>query len=115
MGFKSLLLFILGVFAVFIAYSINTNTPLDSIDVYQTVSVNNPSWFDIEYRHASNKPYMLVTSSDKNQEPYVSYQPRFRVVDYGTYHEIDSLKCLRLKQMKWDIYHLEKLNKKSCD
>ena len=114
MGFKTLLLFILGVFAIliaFITYAIKTNSPLDMIDIYQTVSVNNPSEIDVKYYHTSKKPYMLVTSSEDVEDVY-PYDPRFKVVDYGTYHEIDSLKCLRFKQMKWKVYHLEKLNKK---
>jgi hypothetical protein len=117
MGFKSLLVFILGVFAmliVFIAYAISTNSPLDNIDVYQTVSVNKADAFDIRFRGISNKPYILVTSSEDVEDVY-PYDPRFKIVDYGTYHEIDSLKCLRFKQMKCKVYHLEKLNEKTCD
>jgi len=37
------------------------------------------------------------------------------VIDYGTYREIDRLKCIRYKQMQWKMYHLEKLNEKSCE
>jgi hypothetical protein len=63
-------------------------------------------------RPITNKPYMLVTSSEE-QESFGS-DPTYIIVDYGTYHEIDSLKCVRYKQMQWKLYHLDKLNEKSC-
>lgn len=59
------------------------------------------------------KPYMMVTKSDDYSDLYY-VEPKYKVVDYGTYHEIDSLKCVRYKQMQWKMYHLDKLNEKSC-
>ena len=59
------------------------------------------------------KPYMLVTAS--SEVGYSYSDPNFKVIDYGTYHEIDSLKCVRYKQMQWRMYHLDKLSKKSCE
>lgn len=60
-----------------------------------------------------NKPYKLITVSDK--EAYMYSEPNFRTEDYGTYHEIDSLKCIRYKQMQWKMYYLDKLNEKDCN
>jgi hypothetical protein len=59
------------------------------------------------------KPYVMVTKSDDYSDFYY-VEPRYKVVDYGTYHEIDSLKCIRYKQMQWKMYYLDKLREKSC-
>lgn len=58
------------------------------------------------------KPYVMITDSE---EPNDSDEPTYRVIDYGTYHEIDSLKCIRYKQMQWKLYYLDKLKEKSCE
>lgn len=84
--------------------SVRPTTAEDRVEVYDSI---------IEfYTHERvRKPYVLVTQSEDDR--YV--QPKFRVIDYGTYKEIDSLKCIRYKQMQWKMYHLEKLNEKSCE
>ena len=67
---------------------------------------------DMSMNEQVKKPYALITQSE---ECGFGEEPTFETIDYGTYHEIDSLKCIRYKQMQWKLYHLDKLNEKSCE
>jgi hypothetical protein len=67
---------------------------------------------DMSMNERVKKPYALITQSE---ETIYGEEPTFETIDYGTYHEIDSLKCVRYKQMQWKLYHLDKLNEKSCE
>jgi hypothetical protein len=77
----------------------------DIVDVYDTLC-------DFTFHERVKKPYVLITESE---EAEFMEEPTFRMIDYGTYREIDSLKCIRYKQMQWKMYHLDKLNEKSCE
>ena len=121
--FKRMVIFIFMVFAILLGLSllaksqegilvpyepyqtIRPTTYIDVVEVYDSI-------IDFKISERVNKPYALITSSEEggwNTNPIYSF------VDYGTYREIDSLKCIRYKQMQWKMYYLDKLNEKDCD
>ena len=86
--------------------SVRPTTTEDKVEIYDA-----DGW---SYDKRINKPYLLITKSDESSEFYYK-KPRFVTFDYGTFKEIDSLKCVRYKQMQWKMYKLDKLNEKSCE
>ena len=92
---------------------------LNNINPIQSVRATNnfdfESYYDTTFDMTSyrqiKKPYILITESESNGID----EPTYKFVDYGTYKEIDSLKCVRYKQMQWKIYFLNKLNEKDCE
>lgn len=117
------IIFIVTLFIMLFAFSIfgdKHQSVLNQYEPYQEVRPTN--YYDTEIVYLKSidctiteqvkKPYVLVTASSKVGYSYDD--PNFKVIDYGSYKEIDSLKCLRYKQMQWKMYHLDKLNEKSC-
>jgi len=112
--------FILLICIIFLSIGVSDNSVLEIYKPYQSVRpitiYDTESYYDDfldMYRDRPiTKPYMLVTAS--SEVGYSYSEPNFKVIDYGTYHEIDSLKCVRYKQMQWKMYHLDKLNEKIC-
>ncbi len=52
------------------------------------------------------KKLKLITFIEDNSIPTKT--------DYGTFEEIDSIKCIRYREMKISNYKLKKINKKTC-
>jgi len=76
----------------------------DSVEVYDSI-------IHCTQNKIVTKPYVLVTMSEDGGW---ATKAIYKYIDYGTYREIDSVKCIRYKQMQWKMYQLEKLNEKSC-
>lgn len=121
--FKKIVIFIGFMFLTLISLTILGNSKKSVLSNYSPIQeVRATNDFDteeiyLEYIECSiservKKPYVLTTISE---ETSYGSEPTFKTVDYGTYKEIDSLKCLRYKQMQWKMYHLDKLNEKSCE
>ena len=85
--------------------TVRPTTHNDRVEVYDSL-------IDFNVMRRVTKPYVLVTESEKAE---FMEEPTFRMIDYGTYREIDSLKCIRYKQMQWKLYYLDKLKEKSCN
>jgi hypothetical protein len=104
----------------FSMYGYEQSSVLAPYDPYQEVRPTNHfdteviylKSIDVNMDERVKKPYALITQSEKT---IYGEEPTFETIDYGTYNEIDSLKCVRYKQMQWKLYHLDKLNEKSCE
>ena len=117
-----ILVFIGVLFIMLFSFSIFGDTHQSVLNQYEPYQIVRPTnYFDTEEIYLKSidmsmnqqikKPYALITQSE---EVGFGNKPTFETIDYGTYHEIDSLKCIRYKQMQWKMYHLEKLNEKNC-
>ena len=85
--------------------TVRPTTYNDKVEVYDSL-------IDFTVMRRVTKPYVLITESE---EAEFMEEPTFKTIDYGTFKEIDSLKCIRYKEMQWKMYHLDKLNEKSCE
>jgi hypothetical protein len=121
--FKKIILFIAIVFVILVSLSLLAKSQEGVLVPYrphQTIrpTTNNDTelYYDTlseSYRHVPiNRGYVLITMSEDGGWATL---PIYKTVDYGTYHEIDSLKCVRYKQMQWKMYYLDKLNEKDCN
>ena len=117
---KQIILFFLLFFGLIIFFIVYGNTNGNDLTEYEPIQIVRPTTNDDEVlvydsilefmvTETVNKPYVLVTQSEESDIP------NFKIVDYGTYREIDSLKCIRYEQMQWKMCYLDKLNEKSCN
>ena len=121
--FKKILLIVSFVFVLLISFTIFSTVTANPLSKYKPYQVVRPTRFDdrvevydsiIDFTFSKRvkKPFVLITESEERD---LLDAPTYKVVDYGTYREIDSIKCIRYKQMQWKMYRLDKLNEKSCE